>query len=53
MMAVFGIMCVNGTDRWELDEIYMSYTRVQERIAKLKKCYPDEHFFITGKNLIK
>lgn len=52
-MMVFGIMCINGADKRELDEIYVSYARVQERIEKLKKCYPDKHFFITGKNLIQ
>lgn len=52
-MMVFGIMCINGADKWELDEIYVSYARAQERVARLEKCYPDEHFFITGKNLIQ
>lgn len=53
MMVVYGIVYKNGSDRWEFEEIYVSYARVQERVEKLKKRYPDRHFFITGKNLIQ
>lgn len=52
-MVVFGIMCINGADKWELDEIYVSYKKVQKRIEELEKCYPDERFLITGKHLIQ
>lgn len=52
-MMVFGIMRINGADKWELDEIYVSYKKVQKRIEELGKCYPDERFLITGKHLIQ
>jgi hypothetical protein len=52
-MVVFGIMCIDDTGKWELDEIYVSYKKVQKRIEELKKYYPDKRFFITGKHLIK
>lgn len=53
MMVVFGIMCANDADKWELDEIYTSYAKVKKRIEELEKYYPDERFFITVKHLIK
>ncbi len=52
MMVVFGFICVNGADRWELDEIYVSYEKAQERVERLQKRYPDEHFFVTSRNLV-
>ncbi len=53
MMVIFGIVCINGADRWELEEVYVSYAKAQERVEKLKKHYPDERFFVTSKNLIQ
>lgn len=52
MMVVFGIVCINGMNRWELEEVYTSYEKAQERTEKLKKNYPDERFFVTSKNLV-
>ena len=53
MTTVFGIVCINGADRWELEEIYVSYARALERVERLKKRYPDERFFVTSKNLVE
>lgn len=53
MMVIFGIKCINGVDKWELEEVYVSYAKAQERVEKLKKRYPDERFFVTSKNLIQ
>ena len=53
MVVVYGIVCKNGSDRWELEEVYVSHLRAQERVEKLKKRYPDERFFVTSKNLIQ
>jgi hypothetical protein len=53
MMVVYGIVCTCDMDRWELEEVYVSYEKAQERVEKLKKRYPDEHFFVTSKNLIQ
>lgn len=52
MMIIYGIVCKNGSDRWELEEVYVSYIKAQERAEKLRKRYPDERFFVTSKNLI-
>jgi hypothetical protein len=53
MMVVYGIVCRNGSDRWELEEVYVSHLRAQERVEKLKKRYPDEHFFVIYKYLVQ
>lgn len=52
MMVVFGIVCKNGSDRWELEEVYVSYEKAQERAEKLRKNYPNKRYFVTSKNLV-